>query len=77
MSYLTLMIFPTDTALQLDAARKHFNEQITLYGDTSLVNLVNRKGHEQPLKDTFEQRLSDVSIPSLSSTLLVMNVYDH
>ncbi|KAF2271441.1 phosphoinositide phosphatase-like protein [Westerdykella ornata] len=39
----------------LDAAKKHFAEQIRLYGDNWLVNLVNQKGREQKVKEAYEQ----------------------
>lgn len=37
------------------AARQHFNEQIKLYGDNYLVNLVNQKGREDRVKQAYEQ----------------------
>jgi hypothetical protein len=37
------------------AAKKHFAEQIQLYGDNWLVNLVNQKGREQRVKEAYEQ----------------------
>jgi len=40
--------------LQVEPARKHFEEQIATYGDTIIVNLVNHKGHEKPVKVAFE-----------------------
>ncbi|KAF2020364.1 phosphoinositide phosphatase-like protein [Aaosphaeria arxii CBS 175.79] len=36
-------------------AKKHFAEQIRLYGDNWLVNLVNQKGREQRVKEAYEQ----------------------
>ena len=39
----------------LPAARAHFDEQIRLYGDNYLVNLVNQKGRELPVKNAYEQ----------------------
>jgi hypothetical protein len=39
----------------LPAAKKHFSEQIQLYGDNWLVNLVNQKGREQRVKEAYEQ----------------------
>ncbi|KAL2125495.1 hypothetical protein VTJ04DRAFT_1860 [Mycothermus thermophilus] len=39
----------------LPAARAHFEEQIRLYGDNYLVNLVNQKGREARVKQTYEQ----------------------
>ena len=37
------------------AAKKHFDEQISLYGENYLVNLVNQKGREVRVKDAYEQ----------------------
>lgn len=39
----------------VDAARRHFDEQIRLYGDNYLVNLVNQKGREDAVKRAYEQ----------------------
>lgn len=39
----------------LPAARTHFDEQIRIYGDNYLVNLVNQKGREKPMKEAYEQ----------------------
>ncbi|KAJ4290779.1 Phosphoinositide phosphatase sac1 [Collariella sp. IMI 366227] len=39
----------------LPAARAHFDEQIRIYGDNYLVNLVNQKGREKPVKQAYEQ----------------------
>lgn len=36
------------------AAKIHFDEQIKLYGDNYLVNLVNQRGREKPVKDAYE-----------------------
>ncbi|KAF1990312.1 hypothetical protein K402DRAFT_460415 [Aulographum hederae CBS 113979] len=37
------------------AARLHFDEQLRLYGENYLVNLVNQKGREKKVKDAYEQ----------------------
>ena len=39
----------------VEAARQHFNEQIKLYGDNYLVNLVNQKGREDRVKQAYEK----------------------
>ena len=39
----------------VDAARLHFNEQIRLYGENYLVNLVNQRGREDRVKKAYEQ----------------------
>ncbi|KAF2501056.1 phosphoinositide phosphatase-like protein [Lophium mytilinum] len=38
-----------------NAAKLHFAEQIRLYGDNWLVNLVNQKGREKRVKEAYEQ----------------------
>lgn len=48
-----LQIRGVDTAIE--ASRKHFDEQIDLYGDNYLVNLVNQKGREERVKAAYEQ----------------------
>ena len=37
------------------AAKKHFDEQMGLYGENYMVNLVNQKGREVRVKDAYEQ----------------------
>lgn len=48
-----LQIRGVDTAQH--AARSHFSEQIRIYGDNFLVNLVNQKGREERVKKAYEQ----------------------
>ena len=48
-----LQIRGVDTAQ--NAARKHFTEQIRLYGENYLVNLVNQRGREERVKKAYEQ----------------------
>jgi hypothetical protein len=58
-----LQVRGVETAVQ--AARKHFAEQIRLYGDNYLVNLVNQKGREERVKNAYEQLIRIlVSSPS-------------
>ncbi|GMM34094.1 phosphatidylinositol-3-phosphatase [Saccharomycopsis crataegensis] len=38
----------------VEAATLHFDEQVSLYGDNYLVNLVNQKGYELPVKKAYE-----------------------
>lgn len=49
----TLQVRAADVAV--DAAKKHFDEQIKIYGDNFLVNLVNQKGREDRVKRVYEQ----------------------
>ncbi|KAI9838725.1 MAG: hypothetical protein M1837_002428 [Sclerophora amabilis] len=48
-----LQIRGVDSAI--NAAKEHFDEQIRLYGDNYLVNLVNQKGREEKVKNAYEQ----------------------
>lgn len=48
-----LQIRGVETAV--GAAKRHFDEQIQLYGDNYLVNLVNQKGREVKVKQAYEQ----------------------
>ncbi len=43
---------------QADVMKLHLLEQVSLYGEQILVNLVNQKGHEQPVKDAFERYIT-------------------
>lgn len=62
-----LQIRGVDTAVE--AARKHFDEQIRLYGENYLVNLVNQKGREERVKKAYEQMVRIlVSSPNETST---------
>jgi len=51
----TLQVRGVETAVL--AAQKHFHEQIMLYGDNYLVNLVNQKGRELRIKEAYEQMI--------------------
>ncbi|RPA94439.1 hypothetical protein L873DRAFT_1846547 [Choiromyces venosus 120613-1] len=53
--------------LALNAAKKHFDEQIKLYGDNYLINLVNQSGREERVKATYENVVRElVSSPTES-----------
>ena len=41
--------------------KKHLQEQIDLYGRQTMVNLVNHKGYEKPIKEAFEKYVTEVS----------------
>ncbi|CDR45950.1 CYFA0S20e02190g1_1 [Cyberlindnera fabianii] len=49
----------------LDATKKHFDQQIELYGENYLVNLVNQKGYELPVKNAYENIVSAINNPKL------------
>lgn len=40
--------------------RKHLQEQVSTYGEQTLVNLINQKGYERPVKDAYERYLAQV-----------------
>ncbi|KAF9888752.1 hypothetical protein FE257_008327 [Aspergillus nanangensis] len=52
----------------VDAASKHFTEQIRLYGENYLVNLVNQKGREARVKDAYEQLIRILVSPTTETT---------
>lgn len=57
-----LQVRDADTAV--NAAKIHFDEQIRIYGDNYLVNLVNQKGREERVKSAYEQLVRTlVSLP--------------
>lgn len=43
---------------QADSLRRHFDQQVSLYGDQYLVNLVNSSGYEKPVKEAYERALA-------------------
>ncbi|KAI2603782.1 putative SAC1 protein [Hypoxylon fragiforme] len=58
-----LQVRGIETALA--GAKKHFDDQIRIYGDNYLVNLVNQSGREKRMKDAYEQMVKMlVSSPS-------------
>ena len=38
----------------------HLTNQSKLYGNQFLVNLVNQKGYEKPVKEAYEQHVAEV-----------------
>jgi hypothetical protein len=42
------------------ATRRHLQEQVSLYGEQSLVNLVDQKGYEKPIKEAYERYVAKV-----------------
>lgn len=57
-----LQVKGTDPAFS--AARRHFDEQIRIYGDNYLINLVNHKGREASVKQSYEKMVETlVSAP--------------
>lgn len=42
---------------QAESLQRHFDAQISHYGDQYLVNLVNQSGYEKPVKEAYERAL--------------------
>ncbi|KAJ5352541.1 hypothetical protein N7452_001515, partial [Penicillium brevicompactum] len=61
-----LQVRGVETAVE--AARKHFSEQISIYGENYLVNLVNQKGREERVKRAYEQLVRTLVSSSSEST---------
>jgi hypothetical protein len=45
--------------------RMHLQEQVGKYGSTTLVNLINHKGHEKPIKEAYERVVRQVDLPDV------------
>ncbi|CAG8452119.1 9829_t:CDS:10 [Funneliformis caledonium] len=45
----------------LEAFRRHFDEQIKIYGNQILVNLVNKKGYESAVGDAYEKAVKQLN----------------
>lgn len=43
------------------SAQRHFQQQYDLYGVNYLVNLVNQKGYEKPVKEAYEQLVRNLN----------------
>ncbi|RXK39388.1 inositol/phosphatidylinositol phosphatase [Tremella mesenterica] len=50
-----------DVPETVPALRSHLHSQIDHYGHVHLVNLVNHKGHELPVKEAFERHMSHLA----------------
>lgn len=46
--------------MQAESLRRHFDQQISHYGDQYLVNLVNRSGYEKPVKEAYERAVEAI-----------------
>ncbi|SPC65200.1 probable SAC1 - recessive suppressor of secretory defect [Ustilago sp. UG-2017b] len=51
-----------------DATRRHFEDQVACYGDNYLVNLVNQKGYEKPVKEAYERAVEKLHNPQVHYT---------
>lgn len=55
-------------AIQSDSLVRHFEQQVAVYGDQYLVNLVNKSGYEKPVKEAFEKAVDAVANPRVHYT---------
>ncbi|KAG9289200.1 hypothetical protein G9A89_022509 [Geosiphon pyriformis] len=49
----------------IEAFRRHFDEQIRIYGNQILINLVNKKGYEYPIGEAYEKAVKQLNDPRL------------
>ena len=61
-----LQIRGVETAV--NSAKRHFDEQIRIYGDNYLVNLVNQRGREDRVKQAYEQMVRTLVSSSSEAT---------
>lgn len=61
-----LQVRGVETAME--AARKHFTEQVQQYGENYIVNLVNQKGREARVKAAYEQLVRTLISSSAEAT---------
>ena len=47
---------------QLAATKKHLTDLVKIYGEQTLVNLIDHKGHEQPVKEAYEKYFNQVGM---------------
>lgn len=65
------------TRSSADATAKHFKEQVELYQDNYLVNLVNQKGYEQPVKTAYENAVQSLPDPISSHVKYIYFDFHH
>jgi len=52
----------------LEALKAHFDQQISIYGDQYLFNLVNSSGYEKAVKDAYEKAVRNLNNPRVHYT---------
>ncbi|GAA6022279.1 hypothetical protein JCM10207_008913 [Rhodosporidiobolus poonsookiae] len=57
-----------DVSSTAESLNRHFTQQISLYGDQYLVNLVNSHGYEKPVKEAYERALEAMGNPRVHYT---------
>jgi phosphatidylinositol 4-phosphatase len=49
----------------ISALKTHLEEQVSLYGTQTLVNLLNSTGYEKPVQVNYEEKVKAAAIPSV------------
>ncbi|GAA5975561.1 hypothetical protein JCM11641_003534 [Rhodosporidiobolus odoratus] len=57
-----------DVSSTAESLNRHFTQQVSLYGDQYLVNLVNSHGYEKPVKEAYERALKAMNNPRVHYT---------
>lgn len=57
-----------DTSQSFEAMKAHFDQQISIYGDQYVVNLVNSTGYEKAIKDGYEKGIRSLNNPRVHYT---------
>ncbi|KAK4049589.1 Phosphoinositide phosphatase sac1 [Microbotryomycetes sp. JL201] len=57
-----------DLSSTAESLQRHFDAQIEQYGDQYLVNLVNQKGYEKPVKEAYEKAIEAMRNPRVHYT---------
>lgn len=57
-----------DLSTTAESLARHFEQQVGLYGDQYLVNLVNKSGYEKPVKEAYERALDALRNPRVHYT---------
>lgn len=50
----------------IPALQAHLKEQTAIYGPTSMVNLINTRGHEQQVREAYERDIRAAGIPNIN-----------
>ena len=67
LRYKPDLLIPDDKHSQ-SAFEKHMTNQVSCYGKNYLVNLVNQKGYEKPVKEAYENAITKLDHPLVNYT---------
>ena len=69
------MVTADSCILQGTALKAHLHQLVSIYQRVTLVNLVNHKGHELPVKEAFERNMASASASDPTIAANVKYVY--